>query len=283
MPNTLNGKTCLVTGASTGIGRETALALAREGATVVIVSRDQTRGAEALASIKQQSGNDKVELLLADLSSMAAVRKLAAEFRAKHDKLHVLVNNAGVVNTERKVTADGYEATFALNHLGYFLLTEELLDLLKASAPARIVNVSSDGHRQGHINFDDLQCEKKFSGIRSYCQSKLANVVFTYELAKRLEGTGVTANALHPGVVASRFGAETSGWFSWGVRLMRPFMITPEQGAATSVYLATSPEVAGVTGKYFAKKKARKTIAESNDPAVQKRLWEVSEQLTRPR
>jgi NAD(P)-dependent dehydrogenase (short-subunit alcohol dehydrogenase family) len=278
----MKGKVVLVTGANAGLGKETALALAKMGAQVVCVCRDRARGEAAVAEIKQGSGSANVELMLADLSSQASIRAFAAEFKRTHPKLHVLVNNAGVINPERKVTVDGYEATFALNHLGYFLLTHELLDVLKASAPARIVNLASEAQRGGHLDFDDLNFEKrKYAPWASYCQSKLANIVFTYDLAKRLEGTGVTVNAVHPGGVATNFGQEFKGVMGlFMTKLWKYFARTPAQGAETGIYLASSPEVEGVTGKYFADKRPIRSKRESFDPTVQRRLWEVSERLT---
>src|SRR5258707_9803495 len=201
----MQGKICLITGATNGIGKETALGLARLGATVIVVGRSRDLGAATVAEIKQKSGNSNVESMTADLSSMAEVRRLAKEFKAKYNALHVLVNNAGAIFLSRQLSPDGYEMTFALNHLSYFLLTNLLLDLIKASAPARIVNVSSDSHERAHINFDDLQSTKGYTGIGAYGQSKLANIMFTYELARRLSETGVTVNAVHPGFVRSRF------------------------------------------------------------------------------
>jgi len=280
MPNdtSMNGKVCLVTGGSTGIGLVAAVELAKRGAAVTIVARNPERAAAALARIKAESGAD-AELILADLSSMKEVRRAAAEFRAKHDRLDVLLNNAGVILSKRELTADGYESTFAINHLAYFLLTELLLGLLKKSAPSRIVEVSSGAHMRGHMNFDDLMGARGYSEMGSYCQSKLANVLHTVELAKRMEGTGVTVNALHPGVVATRWGAGTTGPLGVMLKLMRPFILTPERGAETSIYLATSPEVAGVSGDYFYKCKPKATSREARDPAAAKRLWEVSEKL----
>jgi NAD(P)-dependent dehydrogenase (short-subunit alcohol dehydrogenase family) len=282
----MTGKTCIVTGASLGIGKETAAALAGMGARVVTVCRDPARGEAARADIVGQSGSSDVELMIADLSSLDEIRGLAAAYRQKHQQLHVLVNNAGAYNANRTTTKDGFETTFGVNHLAYFLLTGLLLDVLKASAPARIINVSSMAHLRGHMNFDDLQSAKKYSGMKAYGQSKLANVLFTYELARRLEGTGVTANALHPGVVRTGFGKNNPGW--WGALfgvfqvVGRPFYISPAQGAATSIYLASSPEVEGVTGKYFVKCRAVDSNAESRDAAVARRLWQVSEEMTKP-
>ncbi|MEO6575511.1 MAG: SDR family oxidoreductase [Polyangiaceae bacterium] len=278
------GKVCLVTGASQGIGKSTALALAKMGAKVVIVARDKARGEAAAEDIRKESGaaNDAVELLRADLSSLDSVRQLAAEFKAKHERLDVLVNNAGVVLSNREVTVDGFEKTIATNHLAYFVLTDLLLDLLKTSAPSRIVNVASDAHKGGSIHFDDLQGEKNYSGMRAYNQSKLANILYTFELAKRLEGTGVTANCVHPGVVASGFGHNNGGVLGFLVKIASPFLITPEKGAATSVYLASSPEVEKVTGKYFAKCKEASCTKEARDVGIRERLWKLTEELVRP-
>ena len=279
----MNGKTCLVTGANQGIGKETALALARMGGTVVMVSRDRAKGEAALADVRSRAGNGSVELMVADMASLDSIRALAKEFRAKHAALHVLVNNAGAYNTHRSTTKDGFETTFGVNHLAYFLLTDLLLDLLKASAPSRIVSVSSTAHVGGKMNFDDLQAENGYSGMRAYGQSKLANVLFTYELARRLEGTGVTANVLHPGVVRTGFGKNNGGvvgpLFAVFQRVGRPFFISPEQGAETSIYLASSPEVEGVSGKYFTKCKDVPSNAISYDEDAAKRLWEMSEAM----
>lgn len=274
-------KTALVTGATSGIGKATAEALARQGMTVVLVARDAEKGRAVLEEIRSKSGNPNLDVLLADLSSQAAIRRLAEEFQRKYSKLHVLVNNAGGVFSARKLTVDGLEYTFAFNHLAYFLLTNLLLDTLRASAPARIVNVSSGAQGMGKINFADLQGEQRYSVQAAYSQSKLANVLFTYALARRLEGTGVTANVLHPGVVRTNFGrVETPLLWRVLFPLIDPFMLTPEKGAETAVYLATSPEVEGVSGKYFAKQKAVRSHSISYDQAVQERLWEVSAQLT---
>jgi retinol dehydrogenase-12 len=274
----IKGKVCLVTGATLGIGRSTALGLARSGAKLVIAGRDPARTRETVDWLRRESGSSSVESLVADLSSQSEVRRLASEFKDRYSRLDVLVNNAGGVFAERRLTVDGFEHTWALNHLGYFTLTLALLDVLKASAPARIVNVASDAHFRGHIDFDDLQSEKKaYRRMQVYCQSKLANVLFTYALARRLEGSGVTANALHPGVVASGFGHNDGGWVKWGFTLARPFLISPEAGAKTSLYLAASPEVEGISSRYFSKSRERRSSKESYDTAVQERLWQVSE------
>ena len=272
----MDGKTCLITGATSGIGKETAFGLARLGARVVIVGRDPDRTRAAADWIRRETGSEQVSFLLADLSSQSEVRGLAREFKDKYSRLDVLVNNAGGIFTRRETTVDGFERTWALNHLAYFLFTQELLELLKASAPARIVNVASTMHTGGLIDFGDLQGEKSYSGIRAYSQSKLANVLFTYALARRLEGTGVTANCLHPGGVATGFGQNTFGALKLLMRLARPFLITAEQGAATSIYLASSPDVEGASGRYFAKCKPDRSSAVSRDEALQERLWALS-------
>jgi NAD(P)-dependent dehydrogenase (short-subunit alcohol dehydrogenase family) len=273
-------RTCLITGANSGIGKVTARELAAKGATVVMVCRDRSRGEAARAEIRRATKNDRVELLIADLSEQRQIRRLAADVKERFSELHVLINNAGIWNDKREVTADGYETTWALNHLAYFLLTKELIDLLNASAPARIINVSSDYHKLGHIDFDDIQLNQGYSGGRAYGQSKLANVIFTYELARRLEGTGVTANCLHPGAVNTNFFNNVKGLFGFLTWIGRPFLRTPAKGAETAVWLASSPEVEGVTGKYFFDRKERRSSPESYDPNVASRLWEASERMT---
>ena len=217
--------------------------------------------------------------MLADLSSLASVRKLADDFKKTHDRLHVLVNNAGLIMGKKMITVDNLETTFEVNYLSHFLLTMLLLDTLKVSAPSRIVNVSSSASLSGHIDFDDLQEKKGYSAMKSYSQSKLAQVLFTYELSRRLAGTGVTVNAVHPGVVRTRWGDE-GGALGIGIRLGRPFMISPKKGAETPIYLASSPEVEGVTGKYLYKKKENQSSKESYDGDEAKRLWDVSLKLT---
>jgi NAD(P)-dependent dehydrogenase (short-subunit alcohol dehydrogenase family) len=276
------GKVCMVTGANSGIGKVTALELARRGATVVMVCRSRERGEAAQQEILAESGNDQVDLLLADLSSMASARSMVDEFKGKYDHLDVLVNNAGALFSERKESADGLEMTFALNHMGYFVPTVLLLDTLKASAPTRIINVSSGAHRSGRIDFNDLQSQRRYSSFPVYAKSKLENVLFTVELARRLEGSGVTVNALHPGFVRTNFGGNTvgGGIVTFLFRLLvKLIAITPEQGAETSIYLATSPEVEGVTGKYFAKKKIVEPARQAKDVGSARRLWEESKRL----
>jgi len=279
----MTGKTVLITGANQGIGKATAVELARQGARVVMVSRNEAKGQAALAEVRAAAKGDAPELLIADLAQLADVRRLAADFARTHDRLDVLLNNAGLIVPTRRTTADGFEETFAVNHLAPFVLTQELLDLLKATAAkegaARVVNVSSDAHRRGTMHWDDLELRSGYGSFKAYSQSKLANILFTSELARRLEGTKVTANCLHPGVIASGFGQTYKGAFSVLVKIAKPFLGTPEEGARTSVYLALSPEVSGVTGKYFSKCKAISSNRESYDQAGWVRLWEVSEAL----
>lgn len=279
MPGTLTGRTAIVTGASSGIGKVTALELAKAGATVVMVCRPGDKAKAARDEIAAAGGHN-VELMAADLSSLASIRACAAEFKSTHNRLDVLVNNAGIFMPERQVTVDGLERTFATNHLAYFLFTNLVLDVLKASAPARIVSVASEAERWGKIDFDDLQCENRYRGIKAYSQSKLANIIFTYELARRLAGTGVAANCLHPGGVNTGWARNAKGLFKMAMGMFSRFMLTPEQGAQTSIYLATSPEAKGITGTYFIKCEPAKSIASSYDPAIAARLWEVSEKLT---
>jgi NAD(P)-dependent dehydrogenase (short-subunit alcohol dehydrogenase family) len=274
------GKYVLVTGGTGGIGKATAAGLAALGARVGITGRDLARARAAAASIRAATGSHAVDVFAADLSAQAGVRRLAAQVLDTYPRLNVLVNNVGGFWAHRHVTADGLERTFALNHLAPFLLTSLLLGRLTASAPARIVTVSSGAHAQGRLDFDDLQGERNYSGQHAYSQSKLANVMFTYELARR-EGTGVTATAAHPGVVATSFGAEDhTAHLGLMIRIARPFMKTPAQGALTPVYLASSPEVEGVTGQYFAHRKPKTSSKASYDAAAAARLWQASAALT---
>lgn len=276
----MNEKTVLVTGATGGIGKVAALELARLGAKVCIVARNRAKGEAVLEEIRKATGNAKLELFLADLSSMADIRNLGSEFKAKHSSLDVLVNNAGAFHSERKLSADGLELSFALNHMAYFLLTNLLLDALRAAPKARVVSVSSAAHTSGKINFDNLQGERKWNGWQAYSDSKLENVLFTIELARRLEGSNVTANCLHPGFVKTAFGSGTSGIFAGLLGLAKNLMaITPEAGADTIIYLASSPEVEGVSGRYFEKRQLKASSPASLDQGTQKRLWEVSAKL----
>jgi retinol dehydrogenase-12 len=275
----MQGKTCMITGASSGIGRATALALAEMGATLVLICRDRGRGEETVAEIAATTGNRDVLLLLADLSAQAEVRRVAADFLATDRPLHVLINNAGVVNLQRSVTVDGIETTFAVNHLAYFLLTELLLERLRRSAPARIINVASDAHKFGRLDFDDLNNERRYRAMRAYGQSKLANILFTTELAQRLAGSGVTANSVHPGAVATGLGKNNGAWARALIRLLRPFFRTPSGGAATSIYLASSPDVDGVSGKYFANCREHRPSRAARDADAARRLWNVSARM----
>jgi NAD(P)-dependent dehydrogenase (short-subunit alcohol dehydrogenase family) len=277
----MKGKTVLITGANHGIGKATALALAQRGARVVLVAHNSEKGMAAVNGIEAASGSNDVELIVADLSSLEQVRRVAAEFKARHERLDVLVNNAGIIVPTRRTTVDGFEETFAVNHLAYFVLTRELLDILRASAPARVVNVSSEAHRHARMTWDDLQfAHTSYSRWRAYGQSKLANVLFTYELARRLDTQKVTANVLHQGPIASGLG-QTYGLTAFFVRLVQSFFGSPAEGAKTSVYLASSPEVAGVTGKYFSKCRSQCSNAVSYCEASQKKLWVLSEEMTR--
>ncbi len=276
----MQNKICLITGATSGIGQATAMGLAKLGATVVVAGRNEERCQNTVAYIQQETGNFHVDYLLADLSVQAQVRKMAENFKSRYKRLDVLVNNAGAINFFRRVTEDGLEMTFALNHLAYFLLTTLLLDTLKASAPARIVIVASNSHYGQHLDFDNLQLKRGYNPMRAYGRSKLCNLYFTYELARRLEGTSVTVNAMHPGFVATNMGAN-NGWL---VRLFLPLIhrnsLTPEQGASTAVYLASSSDVEVVTGKFFVRERERDSDPVSYDEAAARRLWEVSERMT---
>ena len=275
----MGGKVALVTGGTSGIGKATATALAAMGADVVVVGRNRERGERAAAEIRAQTGG-RVDLALADLSSRAEVRALAEEFRRRYDRLDVLVNNAGLVQSERTETVDGLETTFAINHLAPFLLTNLLQDMLEESAPSRVVTVSSEAERWGNIDFDDLQSRKKYRGFPVYGMTKLANILFTYELAERLKGTGVTATCMHPGAVNTRFGTDNSGPFTILFRAFKPFMRTPEQGADTLIWLASSPDVKGVSGRYYSDRKPIEPKKIASDPGARRRLWVESERLT---
>ncbi len=279
MENSMKGKIILVTGGTNGIGLAAARELSRLGGAVTIISRNPEKCARVASEISSATSNP-VDFIPADLSTLAGIRAAAAEFRTRHDRLHVLLNNAGAMFSRRYVTVDGYEKTFALNHLNYFLLTDLLLDLIKASAPARIVNVSSGAHYGSSINFDDLQAQKHYKFMEAYGQSKLANVLFTYELARRLQGTDVTVNALHPGLIATGFARNNGFIYNSAMAVIGLFIRKPAQGAQTSIYLASSPEVEGVTGKFFIDCKPVESDPLSYDETLAKKLWQVSLDLT---
>ncbi|ATB27515.1 SDR family oxidoreductase [Melittangium boletus] len=276
----MRGRMCLVTGASQGIGKETAVGLARQGATVVLLCRDRARGEAAVQDVQARGNGGEVSLLLADLSSMREVRRVAQEFRERYSRLDVLVNNVGGIYMERRLSAEGNEMTLATNHLSAFLLTGLLLELVVASPQGRIVNVSSSLHRLARLDLQDLQNERRYGGLKAYCRSKLCNALFTHELARRLKETRATANFLHPGAVASGFGRNNAGFFGWLVRAVAPFHLTPEQGARTLIHLASAPEVARVSGGYFEDCKQRRPSSSSSDDALARQLWEHSARLT---
>ena len=275
----MEDKICIITGANSGIGKATALGLAKMNAVVVMLCRSKDTGEIAQKEIISESGNKKVDLLLCDLSSHEQIRKFVSEFKQKYQNLHVLINNAGVMASKRKLSVDGFEMNFAVNHLAPFLLTNLLLDVLKKSTPSRIVNVSSGAHRMAKIDFDDLQSEnKKHRLMRVYGVSKLAFMLFSYELSRILDGTGVTVNTLHPGVVNTNLGRDMS---KFGRGFGKLFFKNPEKGAETSIYLASSPEVEGITGKYYIKKEQKESSKESYNEEYAKRLWEISATLTK--
>jgi NAD(P)-dependent dehydrogenase (short-subunit alcohol dehydrogenase family) len=278
---TMTDKVCLVTGATSGIGKVTACTLAALGAEVFIAGRSQRKAEETVTWIKAETGNNAVRHLLADYADLDQVRELARAFRERSSRLDVLVNNAGGFFNSRRETPYGVEMTFLVNHLAPFLLTNLLLETLQNSAPARIVNVSSNGHRQGTMDFDDLGFERGYFGMNAYGRSKLANVLFSYELARRLDGSQVTANALHPGHVATDMWKTSFPIVGPALRwVMGFFALTPEEGAENTVYLASSPEVEGITGKYYVQLEPAQSSPLSYDEGVAQRLWEVSERLT---
>jgi retinol dehydrogenase 14 len=276
----MEGKVVLVTGGTSGIGRAAATALAAMGAEVVVTGRSRERGEAAVEEIRDTSGNERVHLMLADLAVQAEVRGLAEEFRERYDRLDVLVNNAGLVQSRRVETPDGIELTLAVNHLAPFLLTNLLIGLLEESAPSRVVTVSSEARRGAEIDFEDLQSERRYRAFKVYGMTKLANILFTYELAERLEGTGVVANCLHPGGVNTNFGNNNRSFGTLIFRAFKPFMRTPDRGADTVVYLAVSPEAGKMTGRYLIDRKVVSSFEEPHDVVAQKKLWVVSEELT---
>ena len=273
----LRGKTVVVTGASDGVGKETAARLAEAGATMILVCRNPTKGRAVAERMRREADNEAISVLQADLSSFEEVRRVAGGIRERCDRLDVLVNNAGAIFMQRRESIDGIEMTWALNHLSYFLFTHELLDLLKASAPARIVNVASAAHHRGTINFENLEGHSSYSGRNAYAQSKLGNILFTSELARRIAGSGVTANALHPGFVRTRFGSNNGLLIRLIIRaMMRTNGISIANGGKTSVYLATSPDVEGITGGYYDRCAPARSSPESLDESIAGRLWQVS-------
>jgi retinol dehydrogenase-12 len=275
----LNGKKILVTGATSGIGEVTALELARMGAHVVIVARSAERAEATLGKIRAQVPGASLELLLGDLSVLRNVSRVAQAYRERHGTLDVLVNNAGAIHLDRKVTEDGLEMTFAVNHMAYFVLTNALRDLLAGTPGARVVSVASDAHRAGRLDFDDLQSERSYNGWVTYGTSKLMNILWAAELARRLEGTGVTSNSLHPGVVATGFARNDGGIIAKLTAFFAPLLTTPEDGARTTIHLAASPEVAGMNGLYFKNRKPKSPLARARDMDAARRLWEVSEAI----
>jgi len=275
----MEGKICIITGANSGIGKATTIGLAKMNATVVMLCRNKERGKKAQKEIIQLTGNNNVDLFICDLSSQKEIRNFVSEFKSKYQKLHVLINNAGVMISKKLLSADGIETNFAVNHLAPFLLTNLLLDTLKKSAPSRVINVGSAAHRMGKIDFEDLQRKnKKGRFFRLYASSKLALTLVSYELSRRLEGFDVTVNVVHPGLVNTNLGRDPSS-NSGGIA--RKFFKNPEIGAETSIFLATSPEVEGVTGKYFTNKKAKPSSKDSYNKEYAKRLWDISLELTK--
>ncbi len=284
MNGDLTGKTILLTGATEGIGKSAALDFARRGATLVLVGRNPEKTERVRADLVRESNNERIEALLGDLSLVADIRRVAREFKAKHDRLDVLVNNAGALFASRKTTADGYEMTFALNHLAYFVLTQELLDVLTKTPGARVVSTSSGAHASGKLDLDDLaRRERRYFGFEVYGSSKLANILFTRELARRLEGTGVTVNCFHPGFVQTGFGAANGIWSPFIKLAAGLFARTPEKGAETLIWLATSPEAASFNGEYFMDKKPARRTRKAKDDGLAKKLWELTEGLVTSR
>lgn len=277
----MKGKTVVITGANSGIGKSTAMALAKQGAHIVMVCRNEDKGYAAQQDIIATSKNEAVELYLCDFSEQRQIKGLVEELEVGLDKIDVLLNNAGLIMNKRALTIDGLETTFAVNHMGYFMLTNLLLDMVTATPQSRIICVASDAHRMvKSLDFDNLQAEKKFSQWQVYGLSKLCNIYFTYELAKRLKDSSTTVNCLHPGVVGTNFGKEGGGWLMGGfMSVFKGALLSPEKGAETSIYLANSPEVEGVSGKYFNKKKATKSSDLSNNGNYAERLWSISEDL----
>ena len=277
----MTGKIVLITGANAGLGKETAIQLAKKGATIIMACRNEKRALESLKEIKEKSGSEKIELYIVDLADQDSIRSMVSDFKKNHNKLHVLINNAGVMPDERITTKEGYEMTFAINHLGHFLLTNLLLDIIMNSSPSRIINVSSVAHKFANLDLDNINLNQGFSGLRAYSNSKLMNLLFTYELASRLQGTGVTVNALHPGNVKTNLTNPDGIWLKKVFfAFLRIFFIGIKKGAKTSIYLASSPQVENVTGTYFIKSKPARSSKKSRDKALQNKIWDLSEELT---
>jgi NAD(P)-dependent dehydrogenase (short-subunit alcohol dehydrogenase family) len=275
----MRGKVVVITGGTSGIGSVAAEALAEMGARIVLIARDRARSEAELARLREKGPGMAHRAYYADLSRIAEMKRVAGEIASAEPRIDVLINNAGALFSQRTLTADGLEFTFATNHMSYFVVTEGLRERLLASAPARVINTSSDAHKGAKLDFGDLQSSNNYGGFKIYGRSKLANILFTRELARRLAGTGVTANCLHPGFVATRFGDQSGGAFSFMVRIAKNFAISPEKGAETIIYLATSDDVAGVTGKYFYKNRVATPTSEAQDDAAAKQLWQESEKL----
>ena len=275
----LRGRICVVTGSTSGLGKETAVGLAKLGATLVLVCRDRERGERVRREIEDRTGNRDTELAIADLSDPASIHDVAREIILRHPAVHVLVNQAGLVTNRREVTPGGLERMFAVNHLAYFALANRLRPALEAGAPSRIINVGGGIQAAGDIHFDDLQAERRFGWFRQLAQSKLGNVLFTYEMARRLDGTGVTVNCVDPGGVRTSLGKNTGGLPRLLMSVFRPLFATAEAGAEPSIWLASAPELEGVTGRYFQKKKQAKSSPRSYDEDLAARLWDVSAKL----
>lgn len=281
MPNLMNGKVVVITGGTSGIGHVAAEELAAIGARIVLVARDKARGEAALNRLRELAPGVAHSAHYADLLRIGEMKRVAAEIASAEPRIDVLINNAGAMFGSRQVTGDGLERTFALNHMSYFVVTYGLRERLVASVPARVVNTSSDAHRRKNVDFDDLQCVRNYRGFKAYGRSKLCNILFTRELARRLKGTGVTANSLHPGFVDTRFGDQSGGLFSYLIRMgKKTVAISPQKGAETIVYLASSPEVADVTGKYFYKSRPATPTAQAQDDPAAQRLWLETEKLS---
>jgi len=276
----MKGKRCLITGANSGIGKATAIKLAQMGGHIIMACRNAIKAEEAKKEIIHRSGNQQIEIMLVDFAKQADVHALADQFKSSYSHLDVLVNNAGLIAEKRETTSEGYELTFAVNHLAPFLLTHLLLDQLKAAESARVINVSSEAHRIGKLNFGNLHLERDYTNIKAYANSKLCNILFTNTLAKKLKETNITTNALHPGVVNSNFGGNSSMFWQAMVAMARPFMVSIEKGAETSIYLASAQEVANTTGMYFVRKKKRRPSADAANTQIAQKLWDVSLALT---